>query len=217
MAQQQQATNDQDRPFDVVLASSSPRRQALLAEAGVKFRVIPVDIDEKLDPDQLAMPMEAVKKLAERKAGAAIQQILAERYVGRLLVVGSDTMVVLDNCIYGKPRNVEDGKRTLRALSGRTHQILTSASVWLVDAPNEEDVSIGFRTFVDPVNVTFRDITDAEIEEYLALGESYDKAGAYAIQGAGREFVTNIEGSMDSAIGLPVERLLREFPELRNA
>ena len=205
--------------FEVILASNSPRRRELLDAAGVKFTVrTPVTpVDESLEPDLAADPEEAAKKLAERKAGAVIQEVLSENYTGMLIVIGADTMVVLDGKIFGKPRSASDGKHMLRQLSGRTHEVITAVSVWMVAAPNAEDVSLGFRTFADISRVTFRDLTDEEITEYLRKGESFDKAGAYAIQGEGAALVDHYDGSLDTIIGLPATRLIKEFPDLVNA
>lgn len=205
--------------FEVILASNSPRRRELLNAAGVKFTVrTPVTpVDESLEPDLAADPEEAAKKLAERKAGAVIQEVLAENYTGMLIVIGADTMVVLDGKIFGKPRSASDGKHMLRSLSGRTHEVITAVSVWMVAAPNAEDVSLGFRTFADISRVTFRDLIDEEITDYLRKGESFDKAGAYAIQGEGAKLVDHYDGSLDTIIGLPAERLIKEFPDLVNA
>lgn len=205
--------------FEVILASNSPRRRELLNAAGVKFTVrTPVTpVDESLEPDLAANPEEAAKKLAERKAGAVIQEVLAENYTGMLIVIGADTMVVLDGKIFGKPRSASDGKHMLRQLSGRTHEVITAVSVWMVAAPNAEDVSLGFRTFADISHVTFRDLTDEEITDYLRKGESFDKAGAYAIQGEGAALVDHYDGALDTIIGLPATRLIKEFPDLVNA
>lgn len=205
--------------FEVILASNSPRRRELLNAAGVKFTVrTPVTpVDESLEPDLAADPEEAAKKLAERKAGAVIQEVLAENYTGMLIVIGADTMVVLDGKIFGKPRSASDGKHMLRQLSGRTHEVITAVSVWMVAAPNAEDVSLGFRTFADISHVTFRDLTDEEITDYLRKGESFDKAGAYAIQGEGAALVDHYDGVLDTIIGLPATRLIKEFPDLVNA
>lgn len=205
--------------FEVILASNSPRRRELLDAAGVKFTVRPLvtPVDESLEPDLAADPEEAAKKLAERKAGAVIQEVLSENYTGMLIVIGADTMVVLDGKIFGKPRSASDGKHMLRQLSGRTHEVITAVSVWMVAAPNAEDVSLGFRTFADISRVTFRDLTDEEITEYLRKGESFDKAGAYAIQGEGAALVDHYDGSLDTIIGLPATRLIKEFPDLVNA
>lgn len=205
--------------FEVILASNSPRRRELLDAAGVKFtvRTPATPVDESLEPDLAADPEEAAKKLAERKAGAVIQEVLAENYTGMLIVIGADTMVVLDGKIFGKPRSASDGKHMLRQLSGRTHEVITAVSVWMVAAPNAEDVSLGFRTFADISHVIFRDLTDEEITDYLRKGESFDKAGAYAIQGEGAALVDHYDGSLDTIIGLPATRLIKEFPDLVNA
>lgn len=209
----------ENNTFEVILASNSPRRRELLNAAGVKFTVrTPVTpVDESLEPDLAADPEEAAKKLAERKAGAVIQEVLSENYTGMLIVIGADTMVVLDGKIFGKPRSASDGKHMLRQLSGRTHEVITAVSVWMVAAPNAEDVSLGFRTFADISRVTFRDLIDEEITDYLRKGESFDKAGAYAIQGEGASLVDHYDGSLDTIIGLPATRLIKEFPDLVNA
>ena len=155
------------------------------------------------------------QKLAERKAGALVQEVLSEDYTGMLIVIGADTMVVKDGAILGKPRNLDDAKAMLRHLSGGPHQVITAVSVWLLAASDEENVSMAYRTFADTSTVVFRTLTDEEIAEYLKKGESFDKAGAYAIQGEGRALVERYEGSFDTIVGLPVERLLKEFPDLR--
>ncbi|MCR2034611.1 Maf family protein [Adlercreutzia mucosicola] len=202
--------------FEVVLASASPRRRELLEAAGVKFIVHTpaTPVDESLEPDLAANPEEAAKKLAERKAGAVVQEVLAQNYTGMLIVIGADTMVVLDGKIYGKPRSLSDAKRMLRELSGRTHEVITAVSVWMIAAPEADNISLGFRTFADVSRVTFRELTDEEIADYLRKGESFDKAGAYAIQGEGRALVDHYDGAWDTIVGLPAERLVKEFPDL---
>lgn len=204
--------------MQVVLASASPRRKQLLADAGVKARVlVPAEkVDEALSPDELAIPVEAAKKLAEKKAGAAVQELLATGEQGMFAVIGADTMVVKDAEVFGKPRNLEDAKRMLRELSGCTHQVITGVSLWMLLVGEGDEVSLGYRTFADASAVTFKELTDDQIVEYLRKGESFDKAGAYAIQGEGRELVERFEGALDTIIGLPVERLLTEYPELRS-
>ncbi len=210
-------TTTQTEPaFQIILASGSPRRKQLLKDAGVDFRVRkPLSpVDESLDPDELVMPVEAAKKLAERKAGAVVQELLAEPLEGYYMVIGADTMVVQNGQIFGKPKNLDDAKRMLRSLSGTSHEVITAVSVWMIAAPNEEDVSLAYRTLADKSVVTFKSLTDEQIADYLKCGESFDKAGAYAIQGKGAELVETYEGSLDTIIGLPVERLIKEFPDL---
>ena len=218
-AEEVQSQSAAPERFEVILASNSPRRRQLLEEAGVTFRVqtpiTPVDESlASLDPDVAADPAEACKKIAEKKAGAVVQDVLAEDFTGMAAIIGADTMVVLDGQIFGKPKSFSDGKRMLRQLSGRTHQVMTAVSLWLVSAPDAEKVSLGFRTFIDIAQVTFRDLTDQEIDDYLRKGESFDKAGAYAVQGEGAALVSRVDGSLSTVIGLPVERLLADFPDL---
>lgn len=209
-------------PVNVILASKSPRRAQLLEEAGVKFHVYTpsTEVDESLDADLRANPEEAVKKLAERKAGAVVQDILAEAPVGLGVVIGADTMVVLDGEIFGKPYSADHAREMLGKLSGRTHQVITGVSVWLVllGEPEEKGgdgkVSVGFRTFTETSQVTFKELTTETINAYVATGETIDKAGAYGIQGRGGELVANLEGDYNNVVGLPVDALLQNFPDI---
>ncbi len=210
------ASQEEVPQLDIVLASASPRRKQLLEDAGVAFRVMSADVDETLEPSEAAQPEEAAKKLAERKAGAVTQIVLADQeYRGTCVVIGADTMVVLDDVIFGKPTSVDDAKRMLRSLSGRTHRVVTAVSVWVVLVPPDGKVSLGMRSFVDAADVTFKQLDERAISDYLLCGESFDKAGAYAIQGEGRKLVERYDGSWDTIVGLPVDRLLESFPELR--
>lgn len=201
-------------PFQVVLASASPRRSELLSAAGVPFTVRASQVDEVLEPEVAADPEQAAQTLAEQKAGVVVQEILAEQPAGIFLVIGADTMVVLEGEIFGKPQNYSHGVHMLRTLSGRTHQVITGVSAWVIAAEDPEKVSVGKRNFAEVSDVTFRDLTDDEIADYLHQGESYDKAGAYAAQGKGAALIERIDGDLDNVIGLPVTRLLKEFPEL---
>lgn len=205
----------QPERIDVILASGSPRRKELLEQAGVRFTVHVSEVDEGLDADQLADPPEAAKKLAERKAGAVVQEVLGNPdYRGAAVVIGADTMVVLDGAIFGKPKSLSDAKGMLRKLSGNTHEVHTSVSVWMIMALDPEKVSVGFRTFCETSSVTFKDLDDEAISDYLKCGESFDKAGAYAVQGEGAKLVERVDGDIDTVIGLPVTKLLEEFPDL---
>ena len=203
--------------YDIVLASASPRRRELLAQTGVDFRVHAVDADETLDERLAAEPVEAVKKLAERKAKAAVEQLVTPDYDGTMVVLGSDTMVVFRGEIFGKPRDEADARRMLHSLSGHGHDVHTAVSLWAVHAPAGQDVSLYYRTFVDTTYVYFRELADDEIDAYIASGDPFDKAGAYGIQSGAGAFVDHIEGSLDTVIGFPVERLRREFPDIFGA
>ena len=200
--------------IDIVLASASPRRRQLLEDAGLRFRVHAVDADETLDDNLLEEPLEAVKKLAERKAKAAVEELVDDEYDGMMVVIGSDTMVVLRGEIFGKPVDAADAERMLRALSGCGHDVNTAVSVWVVHAPKGQDVGLFYRTFVDTTYVYFKDLTEEQVAEYIASGDPFDKAGSYGIQSGAGAFVDHIEGSLDTVIGLPVERLREEFPDI---
>lgn len=205
--------------IDIVLASGSPRRKELLEREGVEFTVRVSEVDEFLEPDLLRRPEEAAKKLAERKARAVLEEMLNEAYVGTAMVVGADTMVVVDGAIYGKPEDEADARRILGELSGRAHQVITGVSVWLAGAPaNEEDISIAFRSFAETSHVVFKELDDELIERYIATGEPMDKAGAYGVQGKGGEMlVERVAGDFDNVVGLPVKRLIAEFQEFFEA
>ncbi len=173
----------------IVLASASPRRREILSGAGYSFDIQIADIDENLgvtDPELL------VRELALLKAAAS-----AKNVCGDALVVGADTVVSLDGEIMGKPENRADAKRMLTALSGKVHQVYTGVCV--LDARSGSATSRS-----DVTHVTFRDLTEAEIDEYIATGEPDDKAGAYAIQGIGAKLVAALDGDLNNVIGFPL-------------
>lgn len=198
----------------IVLASASPRRKQLLADAGVPFLVREADVDETLDADLAADPRQAACALAERKAAFVVQDLLARTMPGVFFVIGADTMVVCNGEIFGKPRNLDDAKRMLRSLSGVTHEVVTGVSAWAVAIAPDGTSSVGRTSFFDVSNVTFRQLKDTQIADYLRCGESFDKAGAYAVQGEGAKLIERIDGALDTVIGLPVGRLMEEFPEV---
>lgn len=182
----------------LILASASPRRREILEKAGYSFEIQIADIDENLnvtDPELL------VRELALLKAAAS-----AKNVQGDALVIGSDTVVSLNGEIMGKPEDCKDAKRMLTALSGATHQVYTGVCVL-----DTHDGSATSRS--DVTHVTFRDLTEAEIDAYIATGEPEDKAGAYAIQGIGAKLVYGIEGDLNNVIGFPLwlfEEMIKE-------
>ena len=180
--------------FDLVLASGSPRRHALLRDAGVQFRVVTPDIDETLAPTET--PDRAVARLAIEKARAVAAKVGASHPV-----LAADTVVALADRILGKPRDSTEAAEMLTALSGRTHTVWTGFALLSGDPAHEHVESI--RT-----EVTFRALSRADVATYVAVGESLDKAGAYAAQGAGATLIASIEGSRTNVIGLPLERVL---------
>jgi len=200
--------------IDIILASASPRRKQLLEDAGVQFKILVAEVDEKLEPEEEANPEEAAQMLAEKKAGAVVSQVLEQTPANPTVIIAADTMVVLDGEIFGKPRSVSEAKGMLRKLSGNTHQVITAVSVWMVSAGEAQNVSVGRKTFADSSFVTFKALDDETITTYLRQGESFDKAGAYAAQGEGAKLIEKIEGEIDTVIGLPVKKLLQEFPDL---
>ena len=209
-------------PVNVILASKSPRRKKLLADAGVKFTVFAgsTEVDESLEPDLRAQPEEAVKKLAERKAGAVVQEILAQNPVGLGIIIGADTTVVLDGEMFGKPYSADHAREMLGKLSGRTHEVITGVSVWMVLLNETEEkggdgkVSLAFRSFTEKSQVTFKELSKQDINDYVATGETIDKAGAYGIQGKGGNLVAKYEGDYNNIVGLPVDTLLKNFPDI---
>lgn len=181
----------------LILGSASPRRRDLLAQAGVAFEVQAADIDER------ALPGEAPRTLAERlareKAGVVATRAGA---LPRRLVLGADTIVVVDGDVLGKPIDAEDAVRLLGRLVGRAHAVLTGVALVASDAPAQA------RTCIVTSQVRMRAAHEDEIRRYVATGESLDKAGAYAAQGEGRRFIEAIDGSETNVIGLPMDETL---------
>ena len=179
----------------VILASQSPRRKELLGLLLEDFQVEVSQADESVDWSMGAR--KAVEELALRKARA-----VACRHPGDT-VIGSDTVVVLDGQVLGKPADEADAARMLRALSGRRHQVCTGVGVI---SP------AGERSLVSVTQVEFYPLTDEEIRWYVSTGEPMDKAGAYGIQGKGCRFIRGIEGDYFTVVGLPVAALARILP-----
>ena len=181
---------------EIVLASASPRRRELLAQLGVPHRVLAVDIDETPGPGEA--PQQLVQRLAREKAVAGLH-----RDGGRAMALGSDTVVVVDGRIFGKPRDQVDALAMLAALSGREHQVLTAVALAL--PPDGIDVGQALAATV----VRMRAIAPAEAAAYWESGEPRDKAGAYAIQGLGAVFIESIRGSYSGVMGLPLYETAR--------
>ncbi|MGI6120036.1 MAG: Maf family protein [Desulfosporosinus sp.] len=181
----------------LVLASSSPRRAMLLSAAGYTFRIVKASVSEEL-PEGIA-PESGVRELAVRKAQAGLTNWLDQGGSIEDVIMGVDTMVVLDTRILGKPETQSEAEEMLQSLSGRTHVVLTGVAL----------VSGTGRFFSDVVKtiVHFRQLSVDEIKAYVADGEAMDKAGAYGIQGEAGKFVDSIEGSLTNVIGLPMEYL----------
>ncbi len=181
----------------IILASASPRRREILTLGGVPFEVCPA-ADEQA-PEGLP-PADLVRALARSKATQ-----VAAQYADRI-ILGADTMVVLDGKLLGKPTSKQQAVEMLMSLQGREHQVMTG--VWMIRT-NEDKIIVKEYGFTDIAAVKFFPMTREEAEEYVATGEPMDKAGAYGIQGYGMRFVEGINGDFYTVMGLPAGRLLR--------
>ena len=172
---------------DLVLASASPRRHELLSALGLPFRVVVPDVDETPGPDE--HPTQLVARLAEQKAVAVAGEV----------VIAADTIVDVDGAVFAKPVDDDDARRMLAVLAGRTHLVHTGVAVCR-----------GTSTVVEVVTtaVRFVAMSPAAIDWYVATGEPADKAGAYAVQGIGGQFVAALDGSPTNVIGLPLDTLV---------
>jgi len=182
------------------LASQSPRRRELLGRLGLAFGLFDLDVPEQRQPGEPAA--DYVRRVAREKAGAGLLEVVANPTAA---VLGADTEVVLDDEVFGKPRDAEDARAMLRRLSGRTHQVISAVSL-VSPAREVQAVSVS--------QVSFAALDEGEIERYVASGEPMGKAGAYAIQGGAEVFVTRLDGSYSGVMGLPLHetaRLLRQF------
>jgi septum formation protein len=173
----------------IILASTSPRRREILALLGLPFEVIDPSFDERALPDR---PIE--DEVLDFALGKA-ESVARHRPEG--IVVGSDTMILIDGRKIGKPEGIDDAKAMLHSLSGKIHRIFTSVAI--LDGSGGP----GLRT-VEQVSVKMRDYSEAEIERYLSAGESLGKAGAYSIQGHGGALIDSIDGDYLAAVGLPL-------------
>jgi len=183
--------------LSVVLASASPRRRDLLNLVGIRHTVMPTDTDES--PRGGELPEAYAERLSRAKAEAAASENPGS------VIIGADTIVVIDDVVLGKPRDVGDAERMLGILSGRSHTVMTAVAVNF----NGETVSA-----VEIVDVTFRAIDSDEIRNYVTTGEPMDKAGAYGIQGYGATIVRRIDGDYFAVMGLSLVKLVSLFGEL---
>jgi septum formation protein len=184
------------------LASQSPRRRELLGQLGAAFTVVDVNIEERRAVDE--SPLAYVQRVARDKAKEGLAA-LGEEKRATAVVLGADTEVVLDGDVFGKPEDAADAAAMLRRLSGRTHEVISA--LCLVSATHEtSDVCVS--------KVRFATLDDVAIDAYVASGEPFGKAGAYAIQGRGATLIEHLEGSYSGVMGLPLfetARLLRDF------
>lgn len=191
----------------MILASASPRRRELLGRLGLALDICAADIDEARHEGE--HPCDLVGRLAREKAIAAYE----EHGLGEDgLLLAADTIVWKDDAALGKPANDDEACVMLRMLSGVTHQVSTGVCILSegTDGPCET-------CFVETTDVSFYELTDAQIDAYVSSGECRDKAGAYAIQGTGSLLVRSISGDYDNVVGLPVARVVRELSRLQGS
>lgn len=193
----------------VILASASPRRKELLAQLGVAFEVIPSNGEEIITKIK---PEEVVQELAQQKAKEVADRIQADYKAGKdewpeggIRVIGSDTIVVYEEKIFGKPVDEKDALGMLTLLQGNTHQVYTGVFVIDMDQRSYRE-----KTFAEKTDVIMHPVSEKELLEYIATGEPMDKAGSYAIQGLSGKFIKGISGDYYNVVGLPIARLYQE-------
>ena len=179
---------------ELILASGSPRRKELLETAGLDFKVVVAEVQEKIPAG--ATPEEAVKSLALQKA-----QAVAEKYPDKI-VLGADTVVVSDGKILGKPKSEGNAVEMLTSLSGRVHKVCTGVAIICGEK---------VENFCEITEVEFNSLSEDEIRDYVKTGEPMDKAGAYGIQGKGCVLVKKINGDYFNVVGLPVSKVYRKL------
>lgn len=195
----------------IILASASPRRRELLAQAGMQFTVIPSKGEEIITSTH---PAEVVEELSLQKAQEVADRILigkSEETTDLTVVIGADTVVACDHRILGKPVDHEDAHRMIGMLQGRVHQVYTGVTLIVKDQKGD----IHTRTFSECTDVDVCEMSDDEVESYISTPEPYDKAGAYAIQGSFGIYIRGIRGCYYNVMGLPISRLCHELKDMR--
>jgi septum formation protein len=193
------------KKYRLVLASSSPRRRELLGSLGLTFDVIKPDVDEEAFHLDHLLPADVVKFLSRTKA----QEVF--KHHTDALVIGADTIVVLNDQVFGKPKNTEDAFRMLNALQGNVHEVYSGITVF---NPNESPEFPPLASDALCTQVRMRPLTPDEIRTYIATGEPMDKAGAYAIQGFGSTLIEKIDGCYFNVVGMSLYLLERLFEQL---
>ena len=184
--------SSEESPPRLILASASPRRRELLQQTPLRFRVIPSHTEETRRREET--PETYVARIAAEKA-----HTVAKRHPG-FWVLAADTIVVLEGQVFGKPADLDDARQMLTALSGHPHQVMTA---FVLLDPTGKTTAAEIVTS----QVTFKELSESEVTAYLATGEPFDKAGAYAIQGKGRDLITQVSGSHTNVIGLPMDEV----------
>lgn len=188
--------------YQLILGSQSPRRKELLSWLNIPFKIVTADlaeISEEEDSEKIAMD------LASQKAHAVWELLPGTQ---ECFVIASDTIVVLDGKLYGKPSSKDDARRILKELSGKSHEVITGVSFLF---KNFETNKIREHLFFDSTEVEFNEISKDLLESYIATGDSFDKAGAYGIQGPSLTFISKINGSYSNVVGFPLNKIVSEL------
>lgn len=192
---------------DIILASASPRRQELLKQIGIPFRVETASCGESYEKGM--GPGQIVLELSARKADNVFDKIISTGDIEKnIAVIGSDTVVAIDGKILGKPHGTDEAFEMLKTLSGRSHEVFTGVTIMY-----RINGRISADSFAQRTLVNFRVLTDDEINAYIATGEPMDKAGAYGIQEKGSVLVRGIEGDFYTVMGLPVARVYESLKQ----
>ena len=189
-----------------ILASGSPRRQALLKQIGMDFEIITADVDESYED---GTPPDKIVSALSRRKGLAVYDKIKNGLSNETVIISADTLVALDNKVLGKPKDENEAFEMLSALSGRSHFVYTGVTLIYRSKNGIKDM-----TFTDGAEVFFRDLDESEIKDYIATGEPMDKAGAYGIQERGAVLAEKIHGDFYTIVGLPIVRVVTGIREL---
>ncbi len=197
---------DKNKSYTLVLGSQSPRRKELLSWLGIPFQILTANIEEvSKEQDVYAIAVD----LASQKARAVLNKLKSESLTSKTsFIISSDTIVVYNGKVFGKPKDVTEAKETLTILSDCTHEVVTGVSFLFTDLQTGK---IKEHLFYDSTEVTFNDITPDLMEAYLNTGDSLDKAGAYGIQGPGLTFISKVNGSYSNVVGFPLDKVVTEL------
>lgn len=187
------------KDYRIVLASASPRRQELLSRVGLKYELKPSDCEEITDK---LLPGDIVEELSRIKAQAVAETISSDN--DKVVIIGADTVVALDDKILGKPADEADAFRMLKGLQGRSHSVFTGVTLIFMNNVDTNVVS-----FYEETKVWMYPMDDEEIWEYIRTGEPMDKAGSYAVQGIFAAYIERIEGDFNNVVGLPIAKVCR--------
>lgn len=190
----------------IYLASKSPRRTELLQQIGVEHQILDIEVDEDINSSN--SPQEIVRALSVLKCQEGVRKVTSESK-STFPILAADTIVVLEDKIFGKPQSESDAISMLLKLSGKTHLVMTGVTVGVITAEQAK-----FHTISVASNVEFAKLTESDCKEYCKTNEPFDKAGGYGIQGYGSAFIKKINGSYSNIVGLPIHEVVKLLKEL---